>query len=462
MSTFVSRRPLLREVFTLAVPVAIQSALVAGLGMADVLMVSGLGETAVGAVGLGSKLNFVVILMMAAMGTSCSVLVAQYFGAGRMQRVRHILALCLLVGTVLMLPITGLMIWNAPGLMNLGTENSQVIDQGVQYLVITAFSLWLTLLVIIYEGALRSIGNTRLPLYYAAVTIGLNVILNYWLINGGLGVPPLGVAGAALATVLARIFQISWMFWGQQGRRSPLRLTRADFTAVRSNGMFPQFWRISWPLVLNFTLWAMGSLSYHLIAGNMGTRPLAVMSLLAPVEGVYNSLFFGVTNACAIMVGQRLGRGEFAETRYLVRQFLFWSPVGSLGLGILLLIVSPWLLSLVGNLDDETRVLTQWAFAIMCLSFWIKVFNMTAIQGVLRSGGDSKFCLYLDMGALWLVGLPLTLAAAFWWQWAFPVVYAMILAEEVVKAIANVWRIRQYKWLQNLAAGEEGAPAAGS
>ncbi|TGG90770.1 MATE family efflux transporter [Natronospirillum operosum] len=457
MTSALSRRPLLKEVMTLAIPVAIQSALVAGLGMADVLMVSGLGETAVGAVGLGSKLNFVVILMMAAMGTSCSVLVAQYFGAGRLQRVREILALCLLVGTVLMLPITGLMIWQASALMALGTDNSQVMDQGTRYLVITAFSLWLTQLVIIYEGALRAIGNTRVPLYYAAVTIGLNVILNYWLINGGLGVPALGVAGAALATVLARIFQISWMFWGQQRPHSPLRLQRADFTAVWWNGLFPQFWRISWPLVLNFTLWAMGSLSYHLIAGNMGTRPLAVMSLLAPVEGIYHSLFFGVTNACAIMVGQRLGRGDFAETRYLVRQFLLWSPAGSLVLGVILLSLSPWFLPLM-NLDVETLTMMQWAFAVMCLGFWIKVFNMTAIQGVLRSGGDSKFCLYLDMGALWLVGLPLTLAAAFWWQWAFPVVYAMILGEEVVKAGANLWRIRQYKWLQNLAA--EDRPAA--
>ncbi|MEX1057731.1 MAG: MATE family efflux transporter [Natronospirillum sp.] len=450
-SPVIDPRRLLREVWSLALPVALQSALVASLGVADVLMVSGLGETAVGAVGLGSKINFVVIIMMAALGTSCAIMVAQYCGAGRMQRVRETFALSLSAGTALMLPVTLLMIWQAPSLVGLGTDNSQVLAQGSLYLVITAFSLWLTQLVIVAEGALRATGDTRSPLYFAALTICSNVALNYWFIHGGVGVPALGVAGAALATVFARMIQVALLVWGLQQVRSPLRLNHQHFRGWWRSGLLWRFWLISWPLVLNFTLWAIGSLSYHLIAGRMGTTPLAVMSLLAPIEGIYHSLFFGITNACSIMIGQRLGRGHFDEARYLAVRFLTFAPMGSFGLGVLLLLGSPWFLPLMSSLDATTLQQTQWAFAVMCLGFWIKVFNMTAIQGVLRSGGDSKFCLYVDMGALWLVGLPLALAGAFWWNWPFVAVFAMILAEEACKALLNIWRIRQYKWLRNLA-----------
>lgn len=462
MPGYVGRsRPLLREVWSLALPVAVQSMLVASLGVADVLMVSGLGETAVGAVGLGSKINFVVILIMAALGTSCSILVAQYYGADRLGRVRETFALALLAGTVLMLPITGLMIWQASSLMSLGTDNAAVLAQGTRYLVITAFSLWLTQLVIVTEGAMRAVGDTRSPLYFGALAIFANVGLNYWFIYGGLGIPALGVAGAALATVVARVLQVLLLvLWLQHGP-GILRLTGQHFLGWWRTHLLGRFWHISWPLVLNFGLWAMGALSYHLIAGRMGTTPLAVMSLLAPIEGLYHSLFFGITNACSIMIGQRLGRGHFEEARYLASRFLIFAPMGSFGLGLILLLVSPWLLPLMSSLDSSTLQQTQWAFAVMCLGFWVKVFNMTAIQGVLRSGGDSKVCLYIDMGALWLVGLPLALAGAFWWNWPFVAVFAMILAEEAVKAVVIVWRIRQYKWLRNLAAEDtEGQPVA--
>lgn len=453
------RRPVLREVWALALPVAVQSALVSALGMADVLMVSGLGSEAIAAVGLGSKINFVFILLMAALGTGCSILVAQYFGAGRHDRVRHTLALSLMAGTLFMLPITLLIWFNTTNLMMLGTDNSQVIVQGASYLAITALSLWLTQMVIIYEAALRATGDSKTPLYYATLTIVLNIVLNYWLINGGLGVPALGVAGAALATLLARIFQVAWMLYGMQRPGKLLRLERLHFDEAAARKLIHRYWTLSWPLLVNFTLWSMGSLTYHLIAGRLGTTPLAVMSLLSPIESMYHSFFFGVTNACSIMIGQRLGRGRFDEARALAKGFMLYAPLGSFGFGLILLAASPFFLPMIGNLDAATLHQTQLAFAVMCLGFWLKVFNMVSIQGILRSGGDAKFCLYLDMSALWFVGLPLTLAAAFWWQLPFTWVYAMILAEEGAKAIGNIWRVRQRKWLRNLTEGDTEQPS---
>ncbi|OXS15909.1 MATE family efflux transporter [Zobellella denitrificans] len=443
-----------RQVMSLALPVAVQSALVAALGMADVLMVSHLGNEAVAAVGLSAKLNFVLILVMAAIGTGCSIMVAQYFGAGRRDKVRQTLACALLLGTLVMLPFTlWLLGWSGP-LIRLGSSDPNVVELGTLYLTLIGLTLFTTQGIIVYESAMRSIGRADWPLKYAAVAILLNIALNYWLINGGLGLPALGVTGAAIATVLARLFQFGWILWEQQ-QRPELRLEGATWRALRGTRLPGNFIALTWPLVANFTLWSAGSLGYHLIAGRLGTVPLAVMSLLAPIEGMYHAFFFGLVSACGIMIGQRLGRDQFAEARWLAHRFLWIAPLGSLLLGLMLLAASPLLLGWMQMPDADTAYQTQLAMVVMCLGFWVKVFNMTAIQGILRSGGDSRFCLGMDMVAMWVIGLPLTWLAAFFWELPFVWVYAMVLSEEVVKALGVYWRIRKGYWLANLTEPEE-------
>ena len=445
-----SYRHFWQQIWVLAIPVAVQSMLISVLGMADVLMVSHLGSAAVAAVGLSAKLNFVLILVMAAIGTGCSILVAQYFGAGRHERVQQTLTLSLAWGMLLMLPFTLMLGLFAEVFIRLGSSDPAVIAAGTAYLTWMALTLMTTQGIIVYESALRAVGKATWPLKYAAVAIALNIVLNYWFINGGLGMPAMGVTGAAIASVLARALQVAWMVWDVQ-RLSTLRVSRHSLVALQQKKLRQRFFTLCWPLVVNFTLWSMGSLGYHLIAGRLGTTPLAVMSLLAPIEGLYHALFFGLVNACGIMIGQRLGRGQFSEARWLANRFLLMAPLGSFLMGLLLLFVSPWLLAVMVPGDPITLQQTQWAMVVMCLGFWIKVFNMTAIQGILRAGGDSRFCLGMDMVALWLIGLPLTWIAAFIWQLPFTWVYALVLSEEVIKAIGVYWRVRKGYWLVNLA-----------
>ncbi|MDQ2695223.1 MAG: MATE family efflux transporter [Pseudomonadota bacterium] len=453
-----SNRLFWQQVLGLALPVAFQSALVAALGMADVLMVSHLGSEAVAAVGLSAKLNFVLILVMAALGTGCSILVAQYFGAGRHDKVQQTLAMSLLAGGAVMLPFTILILAWPGALIRLGTADPAVIGLGTGYLVWLGLTLFTTQAIMIYEAAMRSIGRTRWPLRYAVAAILMNIVLNYWFINGGIGLPAMGVAGAAIATVLARLFQIGWMVRDVQ-RDPALRLTAGAFRALRASRLPRRFLSLTWPLVLNFTLWSVGSLGYHLIAGHLGTVPLAVVSLLAPIEMLYHSLFFGVVSAAGIMIGQRLGRGLFGEAEWLAGRLMWMAPLGSFLLGLVLLAASPLLLAAMRIDDLQTIHLAQWVMVVMCLGFWVKVFNMTAIQGILRAGGDSRFCLGMDMFAMWMVGLPLTWLAAFVWELPFALVYAMVLTEEVTKAIGVYWRVHRRHWVVNLAAADEPLPS---
>ncbi|WP_354625065.1 MATE family efflux transporter [Psychromonas sp. MME2] len=201
----------LYRVIKLAFPVALQSALVAILAIADVLMVSDFGHGATAAVGIASKWQFVAIIIMAGMASAHGVLVAQYWGKGDVSAAKTITILVINCGTKLLIPITLMITLLSGYIMLLQTTDSNVIALGSTYLYYSFPVLLLTHLVIVSESALRSSGDTVTPLYLGMITIIVNIALNFWLIKGGLGVPAMGVAGAALATTISRLLQVMLM-----------------------------------------------------------------------------------------------------------------------------------------------------------------------------------------------------------------------------------------------------------
>lgn len=439
-----------KQVVNLALPVALQMALVSALGMADVLMVAHLGESAIAAVGLSTKITFVLFVTMGALATGVSVLVAQYFGAHQNDKVKSTLAMGLIAGVTIMIPVSLLLAFTAPWLVAAGTQSEEVRQLGYVYLLWVSASLLPTLGIMLYEAAMRSVGQTHKPLVLSSVAIGINIVLNYWFINGGLGVHALGVAGAAIATLAARVVHFALIFQASRKIQS-LTVTVSTFKQLRHTNVPGKFIHQTAPLILNFSLWAIGSLGYYLIIGQLGTMPLAVLSLIAPIESLYHSLFFGLVNACAIMIGQRLGRSAFGEAEWLAKRFMWIGPLGSFCLGLFLLGLSPWIISLMEVQNQETAHNLQWAMAVMCLGFWVKVFNLTVIQGILRAGGDSRYPFKIDMIGMWFVGLPVTWLAAFYWELPFIWVYAAVMTEEIVKAIGFYRRARKKVWLNSLA-----------
>ena len=450
LANFLKHRGFFAQLLRLAVPVAIQSMLVSILNMVDVLMVGFLGSEAIAAVGLGSKIHFVAILVMAGIATGCSVLVAQYWGKSDHQGARAVVSLAMVTGVLLLTPITLFLMVFATELYELANNDAQVTLQGAEYLWLTAPTLIATHFIIVYEGGLRSLGQTILPLVFAALAIALNIALNYALIGGHWGAPELGVAGAAYATDISRVFQVILLVGFIWWRQHPLKLRWQDL----QNGLAPEqlsrFAQVTWPLVVNFTLWSVGSFCYHLIAGRLGTEPLAVISLMTPIESLYHSLFFGLSSACSIMIGHRLGRDEFQVAKQLAQFFVIVGPILSFLLGVVIVLNKQLIFGLFGDIDSETLHLANQVIIIMGLFFWIKVLNLILIQGILRSGGDNKFCLYNDMLCMWAIGLPITAMAAFVWQWDYWMVYGLVLVEEVTKGLLSIWRYRKGYWLKNL------------
>lgn len=444
-------RDFFSQLARLAIPVALQSMLMSLLAIIDVLMVGRLGQEAIGAVGLVGKIYFLALVVIGSMAMSCSVLMAQYWGSRNAVKCRAVMALTLSVGLALLVPVTLLVVVSATWILSAMVVDARVVNLGLDYLIWSAPVILLTHAVVVYEGGLRSLGQPVAPLVVSGFAVLFNVGLNYALIGGHWGAPQMGVAGAALGTDIARLLQLAMLLSYLHGRRHPLCLGSADFKLTVWRSFARRYLDLLLPATLNVLLFSVGTVFYHLIAAKMGTAPLAALSLIVPIETLFQALFIGVSSACAVMIGHRLGRNAFAEAKHLANICLVGGPCTAFILGIVLIFVREPMLGLFDHLEQYTFDLARSLYLIMALTFWVKVFNFILAYSILRSGGENRFCLRNDFISMWMLGLPITALAAFVFNADYPVVYSLALVEEVAKAVFAYRRVRKGHWLQNLA-----------
>lgn len=450
------------SVATLAVPVAAQMILQSLLGMADVLMVGSLGSTAIAAVGLAAKLHFLLLVLMVGIGSGCSILVAQYSGARNFAACQRTLALALMLGAGLMLPFVLAFAFLSPLVLPLINPDLDVSRLAAEYLQITAVVLFSTQIIVVFEGALRARGNTGLPLLMASLAAALNVLLNYLLIFGQWGFPALGVAGAAWATLISRALQLVGLAGWLYCRKHGFALRSQHFKAALTVADMRYFAAFAAPLVLNHVVWGVGNATYHVLTGFAGTDALAVMGVVVPIESLFFSLFIGIANASTVLIGRALGASQHEAACRLQVFFDRLVIVLVMMLSIALWFSRPFVVAVFDELDEHTTELLTNTLAIFCVLTWVKVLNMLRILGVLRAGGDSRFCLVTDTIVMWGVGIPLYAVAVFYWHVPFLVIYMLTYVEDFAKFIPVRLRIGRRRWLNNLADGGAGTSSGAS
>lgn len=440
-------RELVLKIFQLAWPIVLQSSLVAVISLADVTMVGSLGTDYMAAVGAAIRWQAAAIILMSGVAAANGMMVAQFWGSSNIIGVLRSHWMSMLLGLILMIPATLCLVFGRSLMLGVATTDPHVIQLGEQYLLTSWPLMLLTLFVIVTESSLRSTGNVRLPLYLAVITILTNVLFNLILINGYLGLPAMGICGAALGTTLARIVQLVLLVL-------VLHYQRHWLLRARNLQLSWQCWfvycRQALPLIGSVTTWALGALAYQLIISQLGTDALAVYSVLSPVEGICFSLFFGLTVACSVLIGQALGGDDNAMAELLARTFICFVPIAALLLGLILWLLHQPILILLGLYKHDLGDVALPMFAVICSLFWLKMLARVLINGILRPGGDNHYCLGVELSGMWLVGMPLTALAALSFSLPLYLVYLITFSEELVKCLLCYRRYVSRKWQRNL------------
>ncbi len=438
------------SVLSLALPVAAQMLLQSVLGMADVVMVGDLGSAAVAAVGLAAKIHFLLLVLMSGFATGCSVLIAQYMGAKDFASCQRTLAVTLLVGLGVVLPFTLLFAFGSSIWVGWINPDPEVTRLAAQYLIITAPVLLIMQVIVTYEASLRALGETGMPLVAGIISALVNIVMNYVLIFGHWGFPAMGVAGAAWGTVIARVVQLAFILAWLYGRKHGFALGVTALRMGMDKVQVRRYVAFALPLVANYAVWALGNSVYHVVTGFAGTEALAVMGVIVPIESAFFALFVGFANASAILIGRELGANSQEEAwrlhKFFDRLTLTLVFIFSVGLYFL----RPYILLIFDQLDATSAQLLQDTLTVFCLFVWLKTFNMIRIIGVLRAGGDNRFCLITDTVVMWLIGLPIYTAAVFFGNFWFVILYALMFLEDACKFIPVIRRIGSRKWMKNL------------
>ncbi|MBS5950354.1 MAG: MATE family efflux transporter [Clostridium sp.] len=438
----------LKKTIAIGIPIAVQALLNTTLNLVDTMMIGSLGESTIAAVGLANKVFFVFTLLLFGIVSGSSILTAQYWGKRDVKNIRRVLGISLIIG------LSGAVIFMLAGLfipkvvMNIFTPSEGTISIGASYLAIVALSYPLTAITNCYISLLRATNQVKAPVFISIVSILVNVVLNYTLIYGNFGAPKLGVQGAAIATVIARLVECLSILAVVYISKGPAAAKIKELVAFDKEFIKKYLITVS-PVIANEFMWGLGVTMYSLVYGRMGDEAVAAITITQNVEQICVVIFQGLSSATAVILGNELGANEIKDAERHSKSFFVLQFMLTIVMGMVCLLIRTPLINLFSVPDNIAADITKCLTVFVCyLPF--RMFNLINIVGVLRSGGDTKASLLLDITGVWCVGIPFAFLGGIVLGLPIYYVYAMITIEEVYKFILGLRRYKQKKWLRNI------------
>ena len=459
MSTFSHRNPgFYKRLWKLSLPVILQNLITFSLGLIDTFMVSQLGNKEMAAVTTANVPVFLLISIVFGVQSGLGILVSQYWGKGDTKSINRAVGVASFIGTGIVLVLAVLFFLFPVPVMDLLSNSHELSILGAPYLRVIGFSYVFNMLSSIYASAQRSVENSTFGMKLFGFSTILNTALNYLLIFGHGGFPALGVAGAAIATLLARVSElVICVVCAVRSKTIPL-----DLGALLHPGaaMARRFLKYASPVVLNEAAWGLGNSLLTVILGYTGNsvEMLAANAVMGNLNRLFLVVCFGLGAATAVIVGKAIGEGKSREEVLDLSQALMRFAVlvgGAIALFSLALIPTLFipvvfpLFKLFGESAAIATALAVTAFA----SIPLHAYAISSVTGVLRAGGDVAWSTALDLAPQWLLCLPLTALAALVLKTGFWSIAIAIQTESIVKVPLCAWRIGSGRWIHDVTRG---------
>lgn len=440
----------LKKAVRIALPVAMQGMLNTIVNLVDTVMIGALGATAIAAVGLANKVFFVFTLLVFGIVSGSGVLAAQYWGNGDIKNIKKVVGLALTLAVAASIAFLVPAVVCPEVVMRIFTASEDAIQVGAGYLTIVALSYPATAVSNTFVAMLRATGRVKAPVVISSCTIFINIFFNYTFIYGNFGAPAMGAAGAALATLMARLAEALSIILVVYLGKAPVAARFKEMFGY-SKEFLVQFFSTTSPVIANEFIWGLGTTLYSLAYGRMGNDAVAAITIATTIQDIVTVLFQGLSAATAVIMGNEMGAGKLKRAERYAKNFLILQFIVTI-LGALFCVAIRWQIIGVYNITPEIAESVSRCIIVFALFMPFKMFNYVMVVGILRSGGDTKMCLLLDCSGVWMIGVPMAFLGGLFFGFPIHIVYAMVMLEEVYKAVFGYWRYKQKKWLRNLAA----------
>lgn len=437
-----------KRIFILTLPIIIQNLIVQMLNMADTLMIGRLGELELAAVGIANQYFFMFSLVLFGINAGTSMYIAQYWGKKDKENIRRMTRIGLQFSLIATSIFTIIAMRYSKEIISVFNPNEEVVALGSRYLITVALSYLATSISISFAFASRSIENTFLPMLASIIALGVNIVLNYILIFGKFGFNPMGVEGAAWATVIARFIEaitiIIYIYYNKLViaiNLKKIHIFQIKYISLAIGGILP--------ILINEIVWGLGTTTYNIIYARLGVSATATIQITTTVINLFMIVIFALGNSAMIVVGKEIGKGDIESGNLYAKKLCKLSLLIGLFIGIFIFILAPYIVRLF-NVNEEILIAGEKILKINALILLLRTYVFIMIVGILRGGGDARFGAILQGLSMWFVGIPLVYYAAFILK--LPLYYVIIftIAEELIKVIFIVRRFSSGKWINNL------------
>ena len=461
LSPYIGDKQFYRTLMAIAIPIMLQNGLTNLVSLLDNIMVGAVGTEQMTGVSIVNQLLFVFNLCIFGGLSGAGIFTAQFFGKKDTQGVRYTFRFKLMLSMALfVLAVAVLLLFQEPLIamyLHEGSETGDLAATAVyakEYLWVMLWGLFPFALQQAYASTLRECGETYLPMKAGIIAILVNLVLNYILIFGHLGLPAMGARGAALATVISRYIEcyiiVSWthqhkeeapfIVGAYRSMHIPGRLTRDIFT----KGM---------PLLANEALWSSGMAVLAQCYSVRGLAVVAGINICSTISNLFNVVWMANGTAVSIIVGQQLGANEFSKAKSSVKKIMAFSLASALLTTLLLLVLSP-LFPRMYNTTEEVRSIASGLLTIVAFSAPIHAFAH-ASYFTLRSGGKTWITFLFDSAYLWVISVPVAKFLSSGTSLPILPMYAICQYIDIIKCIVGFILLKKGVWINNIVADKE-------
>lgn len=437
-----------KRVFILTLPIIIQNLIVQMLNMSDTLIVGRLGEKELASVGIANQYFFFFSLILFGINAGTSMFISQFWGKKDKLSITKTSSLGVFLSIIISVIFTIIAFLFSKEIIGIFNNDIDVLSLGSKYLLIVAISYIFTGISLSFSFSSRSIENTFLPMISSLIAFFVNLFLNYVLVFGKIGFPPMGVAGSAWATVIARILETCIILIYVYKKDLFIRFSPKVLFETKFSFLKPVLLGII-PILINEIVWGLGNVSYNIIYARLGVGAAATIQITTTIINLFMIIIFALGNSAMIIVGKEIGKGDISSGKKYANKIYKLALIIGTFIGFTIYILANKIV-LFFNMSPEVLQASSIILKISAFILILRTYNFMMIVGILRGGGDAKFGVILQGIIMWFIGIPSVYVAAFILKLPIYYVVAFCITEEILKLIFISFRFKSGKWIKDL------------
>ncbi len=437
-----------KSFFSLYIALVLQNVITLSVNLTDNVMLGAYSETALSGAAAVNQIQFVFQQLLNGLGDGVVIFCSQYWGKKQTETMKRISAVAMhaaITVSVLLFILVSLFPFEAVGIF---TTDESIIQEGAKYLQVIRFTYLLFAVTQILLATLRSAEIVKIAFRLSVLTFFVNCGLNYLFIFGHFGMPELGIEGAAVGTLAARILEITILIIFIWKRENRLQIRFKDYWKL-DKGLCRDYFRVAAPMVVTQGLWGVNTALQTVILGHMTAAAIAANSAASTLFLLVKSISVGASSSASVIIGKTVGGGDLALVKtYAKRLQKLFLGIGILSAGLLFFLRVPFL-SLY-DLQPETMEMTNTFLLIFCVVVMGMSYQMPTNNGIIRGGGNAMFVVKMDLISIWLIVIPVSFFMAFVVEASPVVVFCCLNADQIFKCIPAFLKANYGNWIRRL------------